>query len=234
MKNTETHKFFDAEKAASYDEQRAKLAPVKDALHLCMLAIFSELPAESRILCVGAGTGAELISLAQAYPQWHFTVVEPSPGMMKVCRQQAENYGIASRCAYHEGYLDSLPESDLFDGATAILVSQFMLQTEERIKFFSEIASRLRSGGYLVNADLASDMSSSEYKSLVDVWLAIHKYADIALNSDYLGRDVAVLPAKEIEAILVSSGFSRPVLFYQALLIHAWYSQVGQHTERYV
>lgn len=227
MVNKEAHQLFDEKKASSYDEQREKLAPVKDMLHLCLNAIFSELHAESRILCVGAGTGAELVSLAQAYPQWHFTVVEPAPGMMKACRQQAENYGIASRCIFHEGYLNSLPESESFDGATSILVSQFILQTEDRVKFFSEIARRLRSGGYLVNADLASDMSSSQYKSLVDVWISMHKLANISLKSDYLGRDVVVLPTREVESILESSGFSKPVLFYQALLIHAWYSQVG-------
>jgi len=226
MENRETSQFFDQQKAASYDEQRAKLAPMKDALHLFLQAIFSELPPDARILCVGAGTGAELIHLAQAYPNWHFTVVEPAPAMMKVCRQQAEKYGIVSRCSFHEGYLRSLPESGLFDGATSILVSQFMLRQEERIEFFSEIARRLSPGGLLVNADLASDMSSAEYKRLLKVWLAVHKGAGITLNSDYLGRDVAVMPAKEIETILVSGGFSSPVLFYQALLIHAWYAKV--------
>lgn len=37
-------------------------------------------------------------------------------------------------------------------------------------------------------------------------------------------RDVAVLPRKRLAAIIESGGFTDPVLFYQAGLIHAWYS----------
>ncbi len=66
------------------DEKRAKLKPIKDALHLCMKMIFMNLPQEARILCVGAETGSELINLAEAYPKWKFTVVEPAPKMMKL------------------------------------------------------------------------------------------------------------------------------------------------------
>lgn len=226
MKKREARQHFDQHIASSYDEKRAKLAPLNDALHLLMQSIFSGLPDDSRILCVGAGTGAELISLALAYPRWCFTVVEPAPEMMKVCRQRAKECEIHSRCTFHEGYLSSLPDSGSFDGATSILVSQFILQKEERIEFFSDIAKRLSRGARFVNADLASDMSSSKYKSLLSAWLSVHKGAGIALNSDYLGRDVAVLPAKDVEEIMVSSGFSSPVLFYQALLVHAWYSIV--------
>jgi tRNA (cmo5U34)-methyltransferase len=38
------------------------------------------------------------------------------------------------------------------------------------------------------------------------------------------GRDVAVLPTNEIASIIEWSGFDTPVLFFQTLLIHAWYS----------
>jgi tRNA (cmo5U34)-methyltransferase len=37
--------------------------------------------------------------------------------------------------------------------------------------------------------------------------------------------DVAVRPAQEIERIIVSGGFESPVCFFQAGLIHAWYSK---------
>jgi len=44
-----------------------------------------------------AGTGSELIYLAQNFPQWQFTV-EPAAPMLDVCRQRTEECGIASRC----------------------------------------------------------------------------------------------------------------------------------------
>ena len=113
MSNRETLIPFDKEHAAVYDQRFAKLAPMKDALHLLIQLVFSELPAAARVLCVGAGTGAELIYLAQVFPQWQFTAVEPAAAMLDICRQRAEACGITARCTFHEGYIDSLPVSDV-------------------------------------------------------------------------------------------------------------------------
>lgn len=86
------------------------------------------------------GTGSELIYLAQRFPQWHFTAVEPSAPMLDVCRRRVEACGIASRCVFHEGYLDSLPGSGAFDAATSLLVSHFILERGARSNFFRAIA----------------------------------------------------------------------------------------------
>jgi tRNA (cmo5U34)-methyltransferase len=47
--------------ASSYDQQWSKMAPINDALHLLMSTALSELPPQANILCVGAGTGAEIL-----------------------------------------------------------------------------------------------------------------------------------------------------------------------------
>lgn len=230
MQNQEPAIVFDEERASTYDTRAAKLAPLRDALHLLTRLILSELSADAHILCVGVGTGLELIYLAQEFPQWQFTAVEPATAMLDTCRQKAEEYGIASRCTWHEGYLDSLPKSALFDAATCLLVSHFFMQQEERRKFFSQIASRLRPQGYLVSADLASDMSTSTYQSLREIWIRMLKYAkypdeDVEQFLASYGRDTAVLPPHEVESIIASSGFDPPVLFFQTLLIQAWYAR---------
>ncbi|MDP2752034.1 MAG: methyltransferase domain-containing protein, partial [Rhodocyclaceae bacterium] len=75
------------------------------------------------------------------------------------------------RCTFHEGYLDSLPASDLFDAATCLLVSQFLKQAEERSHFFGQIAQRLHPDGVLINADLVLGMPPSVFQGLVEVWL---------------------------------------------------------------
>lgn len=230
MQNQEPAIVFDEERASTYDTRAAKVAPLRDVLHLLTRLILSELSAEARILCVGVGTGLELIYLAQEFPQWQFTAVEPATAMLDTCRQKAEDYGVAARCTWHEGYLDSLPTSVSFDAATCLLVSHFFMQQKERQKFFSQIASRLRPQGYLVSADLASDMSTSAYQSLREVWTRMLKYAeypdeDVEKFLASHGRDAAVLPPHEVASIIASSGFDPPVLFLQTLFIHAWYAR---------
>ncbi|WP_404790704.1 class I SAM-dependent methyltransferase [Altericista sp. CCNU0014] len=221
---------FDQNRASSYDRRFAKLAPLRDAIHLLIRTILSELPSDARILCVGVGTGLELIYLAQNFPQWQFTGVEPAAAMLDICRQKTAEHGIASRCTFYEGYLDSLPASDAFDAATCLLVSHFIMQQDERSNFFRQIATRLSPGGYLVSSDLVADMSTPEYQSLLEVWLRMLKYSEMPVEEveqfrvSY-GRDVALLSPQTMEAILANGGFESPVLFFQTLLIRAWYAK---------
>jgi tRNA (cmo5U34)-methyltransferase len=230
MKNQETKIIFDEERAANHDQQFARLAPMRHGLDLSICMVLSDLPDDARILCVGVGTGTELIHLARHFPQWQFTAVEPAAPMLDICRQKAEEYGIASRCTFHEGYLDSLPASNGFDAATCIWVSHFITQQEERRNFFRQIGDRLRPNGYLVSSDSASDMSTPAYKSLLEVYRRMFEYAEIPVGEiekiiSAYGQQIAVLPPQEVESIIASSGFAPPVLFFQTFLIHAWYAK---------
>jgi tRNA (cmo5U34)-methyltransferase len=227
MTNQEPAIVFDQEMVASYDQRNAIFAPIRDALDLLMSTILSELPTDARILCVGVGTGSELIALAQAFPQWQFTAVEPAAPMLDICRQKVEECGITSRCIFHEGYLDSLPASDSFDAATCLFVSHFIMQQQERRNFFNQIALRLRPQGYLINADIAYDLDASTYPEVLDIWLRIMKSAGMPVEKvrAAYGRDLAMLPSPEVSSIIASGGFDSPMLFFQSLLLHAWYAR---------
>lgn len=223
----ETSIVFDQERAASYDRRMAKFAPVRDNLHLLMRMILAGLPDHARVLCVGAGSGEELMALATAYPGWCFTAVEPAAAMLARCQQRAAEQGVSNRVYFHEGYLDTLPSSEPFDSATSILVSHFILQSAKRRAYFSDIADRMRPGAILVTADIASDMNSSEYKQLMEVWMRMQQYAgmtdeELENHRQAFGEDVAVLPVADTESLISSSGFESPVLFFQSLLIHGW------------
>lgn len=229
MRSEEIRAIFDKQ-ASSYDKQWAKTAPIRDGLHFLLESIFAELPTNARILCVGAGTGEEMIYLAKRFPQWSFAAVEPSGAMLDVCRDKAEKEGFISRCYFHEGYLDSLPINDKFDAATCFLVSQFILEPEIRSDLFRTIAGSLRPGGLLASSDLASEVDSSDYKALLRVWLNMMAAAGIPpeglerMRHAY-SKDVAILPPKVIASIIESGGFEPPVQFFQAGLIHAWFSK---------
>lgn len=230
MEREKLEQFFGEKAASGYDQQWSKMAPLRDALHLLTGAVLSELKADARILCVGAGTGHELIYLAERFPGWRFVAVEPSAPMLDVCRRKTEERGIAARCEFHEGYLDSLPAGEAFDAATSLLVSQFILDREARAGFFCGIADRLRTGGILIDADLSSDASPAAYKSLRDVWFRVMQAGDVTpeaierMRAAY-DRDVAVLPPAEVVGIIEAGGFKSPVQFLQTGLIRAWYAR---------
>lgn len=230
MSQTQPTVAFDQEHAAQYDQRYAKLAAIRDVLHLLTSGVLADLPAEARILCVGAGTGAELIYLAQKFPQWRFAAVEPSAPMLDVCRKKAGEAGIAERCVFHEGYLDSLPPAEPYDAATALLVSQFILEPAARTAFFSAIASRLQPGGYLVSADLAVDLATAQGRSLMEAWLRLKQETGLQREQfdrlrESLRRDVAVLPPAQVSALIGAAGFTEPVQFVQTVLVHGWFAQ---------
>lgn len=229
MHQDEIKAIFD-QQAASYDTRWAKTAPINNCLYLLLASLFIGLPADARILCVGAGTGAELAYLAQKNPAWRFTAVEPSGPMLDVCRQRAEENGFASRCHFHEGYLDSLSATGLHDAATCFLVSQFILDRQARSEFFREISRKLKPEGILASSDLASDVESSEYEVLLRAWMNMMAASDISpegierMRKAY-ANDVGVLPPSSVASIIESGGFDSPVQFFQAGLIHAWLSK---------
>jgi tRNA (cmo5U34)-methyltransferase len=231
MRKEEITALFDTQ-ASSYDQQWSKLAPINDALHLLTSTVLSELPATANILCVGAGTGAEILALARTFPEWHFTAVEPSSAMLDVFRRRAEEHGISSRCVFHRGYLDSLPSNESFDAATAFLVSQFILERHVRSNFFQSIAERLCPAGILVSSDLAGDMAAAECRELLGLWFRVMTGSGTPPSSEGIERmreayrrDVAVLPPQDVRDIITRGGFDSPVLFFQAGMIHAWYAK---------
>ena len=229
MRSDELRTAFDRQ-ASGYDKQWAKLAPIRDGLHFLLESVFAELPADAQVLCVGSGTGAELAHLARKFPRWSFTAVEPSGAMLDVCRRRAEKEGFLSRCYFHEDYLDSLPSRDLHDAATCFLVSQFILEREARSEFFRTIANKLQPGGLLASSDLASEVGSDDYKSLVHAWMNMMAAADVPPEGLERMRvawenDVAILSPAAIASIIESGGFEAPVQFFQAGLIHAWFAK---------
>lgn len=216
---------FDADVARNYDQRFVRLQAVKDALHLLLRNAMTELPEETRLLCVGAGTGAELLFLAAEFPHWTFTVVEPSEPMMSLCRSKATEAGIADRCHFHLGYLNSIGETQPHQAATSILVSHFLTDLEERTKYFNAIAANLEKGGVLVTADLCWGRAADP--QLMRQWENLLIYAGMEASAldkyraDIEGR-VSLLTEEQLEGVLTRSGFQRHCPYIRLLLIQGW------------
>ena len=213
--------------AAGYDAQWQRLAPIREALYLVVEAAFAELPDDARILCVGAGTGAEIAWMAGRFPGWTFTAVEPSGAMLDLCRLRAEEEAFIGRCSFHEGYLDSLPPGADYHAATCFLVSQFILDREDRSSFFRSIADRLLPGGILASADLSSGTDPNSFDELIRIWMTIMMGARVPEERleqarEAYSKDVAVLPPETVGAIINAGGFEVPVQVLRVGLMCGW------------
>ena len=218
---------FDEARAEVYDSQFAAGQAIKDNLHLLTRILLAGLPADARILCAGAGTGAEVLALAAVFPGWRFTLVDPAEAMLKVCRKRTDAAGITDRCTFHAGYVDSLAEAPLHDAATSFLVSHFITDTDARRSYFADIAARLKPGAILVNADIAADQAAPTFPALMNSWLGFYELLGMppekrAIFPEMFGRDVAVHTPKQVEALIEAGGFEPPVPFFQSLLIRGW------------
>lgn len=216
--------------APGYDEKQARMASVYDALYSCIEYVLADLPPHARILCVGAGTGTELLRLAEAHPNWRFTAVEPSAAMLDVCSARVLEAGVEQRCELHHGYLESLPPRTPYDAATCLLVSQFILDSSARSTFFGEIAERLTPEGIIVNADLSADVSSPDYDELIALW---HRMTtgttgsaeDLERMRSGYAKDVAIVPSATVADLIAAAGFARPMQFFQVGLLRAWFGR---------
>jgi tRNA (cmo5U34)-methyltransferase len=220
---------FEGESAAGYDDGWARLAPLVGSIHLVAFAAFDRLPPDARVLCVGSGTGAEIAALAARFPGFTFVAVDPAEAMMAIARAKLTELGVADRCTFHVGTVDTLPPSEPFAAATAILVSHFLVDREARVGFFRAIAERLAPGAPFVSADLAAPNTEGGLGAL---WDGLLRYVgldaqQIAGYRALMGPTVALLPADAVERLVTEGGFAEVTHAFQAVWMHAWVAHRG-------
>ncbi len=219
--------FFTKDMAESYDQRNKKLASIADNMHFHIRLVLHDLPSKARILCVGVGTGAEILSLSKEYPKWSFVGVDPSAPMLDVCRQRLEEAGIIDRCELMHGYVEDLPYEEEFDAVLSILVAHF-IKHSERQNFYQNIHQQLKIDGYFVSTEISLDMDAPDFPFMFENWKQVQKLMgaspeQLASLLVTLRETLGVVSPTETERLLCDSGFAVPVRFYQAFAIHGWY-----------
>lgn len=222
--------FFNADMAAGYDQRNAGLKPISDCLHFLMGMVLEDLPPDARILCVGVGTGAEILALAGAHPGWSFTGVDSSAEMLAVGRDRLGAAGVLGRCRLVHGYVDDVADTG-FDAVVSLLVAHFVAAAD-RPAFYRAIHDRLRPGGRFVSAEISADLDAAAAPAMTDDWRLVH--ARMGADADALAalpamlRDVlAVVTPDRTEALWRDAGFVATVPFFQGFLIRAWHARKG-------
>ena len=222
-----TPDFFNQKMASDYDERNSKLSQISDCFQFLYSLILQKLPAKAHILCVGAGTGAEILTLSKIYPEWTFVALDPSGPMLDICRERTRNAGIADRCKYVQGYIHDLPLVEEFDAVLSVLVGHFV-PLDERASFYLNMSQRLKAGGILINLEISFDLESKEFPSMLENWKAIQSLMGATPESlskmkDQLKEMLTILPPQKIGELIQQSGIKIPVSFFQAFLIVGHY-----------
>lgn len=217
--------------ARAYDEKNQQLAPIADNMHFLIRLVLKNAPVRARVLCVGVGTGAEIFSLASAFPEWTFVGVDPAVGMLDVCREKLKAAGVLDRCELIQGYVEDVPQGERFDIALSILVAHFV-KREDRLSFYKAMVDRLSANGILVNTEISFDLNSQEFPSMLKNWESVQLLMgappeSIANLSQVLREMLSVISPIETESLLRQSGIHLPVRFYQAFMICGWYGLKG-------
>lgn len=218
---------FNREIAEAYDRRNSALAPISDSLHFLIRLVLTDLPAEARVLCVGVGTGAEILSLAIANPGWSFVGIDPSEEMLAVGRSRLEQAGVLHRCELLQGYAEDVTQHS-FDAAISLLVAHF-IKREDRHRFYSAIHGRLRPGGRFISAEISGDMNAPTFPDMLEDWKRIQSLMgatqeSLAKLGDMMRGVLGVLPPAETEAMWEAGGFRKPISFFQAFMIRGWHA----------
>jgi tRNA (cmo5U34)-methyltransferase len=224
--------FTDA--ARVYDERNRQLAPIIDNMHFLIRLILKNAPVRARVLCVGVGTGAEILSLSKSFPEWTFVGVDPSIGMLDVCRERLSSAGVLNRCELFHGYVHDVPPGENFDAALSILVAHFV-KRENRLNFYQAMCSRLCTNGILINSEISFDLNSPEFPLMLKNWETVQSMMgatpeSLANLSMQLREMLSVISSAETELLLHQSGILLPVRFFQAFMISGWYGSKNSQT----
>ncbi|MNJ94900.1 ubiquinone/menaquinone biosynthesis methyltransferase [compost metagenome] len=220
---------FGKDRAKSYDQSNTFMAPINANLHHLIKIILSELAPHSKILCVGAGTGTEIIELAEAFPQFTFVAVEPSASMLEVCREKLQKLNLLDRCKLIHGYVQDLPGEDEFDAALCLLVLHHTSK-DERPKIIAAIARLLKPQGSFITAELSYDSSSRTSDDMMKKWQVMSRRSGspeekVQSLPKMMKEHLSIQSPSEVESMLETNGFATPLQFFQSLLVRAWCAQ---------
>ena len=187
------------------------------------ILLAERMPADGRVLVVGAGGGLELEDFAQAHPGWRFDGVDPSAPMLDLAARRLGP--LSSRATLHEGYVQHAPAGP-FDAATCLLTFHFVPR-DQRLPMASEIHRRLKPGAPFVAAHLSMDDGVGER----DLWMSRYAAFLVASGVDprqaaaarqKVGEELPILTPAQDEAVLREAGFSEVQLFYVGFTFRGW------------
>ena len=219
-----TNSFTNPAAVANYAQNPPRVVPgFADLQRMTTILLAERIPANARVLVLGAGGGLELKVFAEANPGWQFDGVDPAAEMLDLAR--ATLGPLIKQVQLHQGYVETAPEGP-FDAGSCLLTLHF-LTPEERRQTLIELRRRLRPDAPFVVAHLSFPQSEPERA----LWLS--RYVGFATTSGIdlemarkagasISERLSILSPEDDEAMLYDVGFSTVNLFYTGFCFRGW------------
>ncbi|MFN7026136.1 MAG: class I SAM-dependent methyltransferase [Pseudorhizobium sp.] len=209
---------------AGYIEGAKRNVPGIDGLHrMTGLLLAERVPANARVLVVGAGGGLELKALAQQHPGWSFDGVDPSLDMLALAGKTTAAH--AHRIALHHGTIGAAPDGP-FDGAVCLLVFHH-ISREQRASTLRGIRKRLLSRSPFVLAHVSFPQDEPDRSLWIDRHIRFGAIAEMDAEKQEVARlgmrhRLFTRSPEDDEACLQEAGFTEHTQFYHALGFRGW------------
>lgn len=222
---------FDEERARQYDRTARQTLPGYEELHsMASSLLHIELDEEAQVLVVGAGTGMELLTLAEHHPKWRLTGVDPSSEMLARARERIQERGWTDRVQLHVGHVYELPQSAVYDAATCLLVIHHLAAEDQR-SLLRGVAQRLKSGAPFVLAEIVGDTASPQFQRFLNAWKfrqsVMGASVDEAVQRGERITSVVSFPTEDsLRALLSQAGFADLERFFTAYFYGGWVTRL--------
>jgi tRNA (cmo5U34)-methyltransferase len=214
---------------SKYDESiRLFCAAYEPLFTMSYSALRSSLGDNANLLIVGAGTGMEICTFGRMSPNWSMTGVDPSAEMLSIAKKAIADNCITSNINLCQGYTHDLPETDMFDAATCILVMHFLLDDGAKLQLLESISSRLRSGAPFVLVDGFGVSNSIDYERNLSAWktFVVANGVDPEIVEDgfcnQILKRLQLVSEERIVSLLNEAGFEKPTRFFTSFLYGGW------------
>ncbi|HBU81861.1 MAG TPA: class I SAM-dependent methyltransferase [Paenibacillus sp.] len=185
---------------------------------------------EDEILIVGAGGGKELALLGTRHAGWTFTGIDPSEPMLQLAKRRVQEAGVVARVQLKSMTIEGLPEEEIYDGATSMLMLHFIQGMESKRRFLSNLAARLKSGAPLIIAAVNADLHSPVYPTMMQAWQD-HMLSNGILPEEWeqfaasLGRESDPISSEQMIELLAECGFSHITRYFGAFWVEGYYAK---------
>jgi len=229
MKTDEIVQIFEDMGADAYDGFNSHFRQLSESMYFLTMLALKDLPRDANILCVGVGTGADIIDLAKTNPGWTFTGVEPSKSMLDGCRMKLKIEGLTNRCELFHGYLSDFSSKYKYDAVLCYFVMHF-IEKVERKKIYYDINKHLKNEGYFVHAEISCDFETDDFHLHLKNWKSLHGYSGateekLSSIEEVLTKQLYILSPTETKKLVQECGFKNHIQFFQSFMIHAWHTR---------